>query len=232
MADHPTEYRDEREEARARLRSSVDALAYQANLQVQMQKEPLKLLGGASAVGAVVGLVVGRQFKRSKKVYVDAYSPEKHQKALIKAQKKQKGGGVGGALVATLTTMAFKTLNDKVITPKLEEMANNLLDKAGQPGHGHKPGASTSKPGVPRPLNPAPLRTGGAASFLKHPEAEATAPVPGAVSSAVSGSTESVPVISGTLPASSSLPTPVSTVEAKAKGSPIDPGEKANPNLR
>jgi len=230
MADHPTEYRDEREEARARLKASVDALAYQANMQVQMQKEPLKLLGGASAVGAVVGLVVGRQFKRSKKVYVDAYSPDKHQKGLIKAQKKQKGGGVGGALVATLTTMAFKTLNDKIITPKLEEMANNLLDKAGQPGHGHKPAPSASKPGAPRPLS-----TGGAAGFMKHPEAEATAPVPGLVSSAVGGPSSavsaSVPVSSGTL-TPSSLPTPVSTVEAKAKGSPIDPGEKANPNLR
>lgn len=158
---HQGEYRDEREEARARLKASVDVLAQQASLQMQMQKEPLKLLGGASAVGAVVGLVAGRQLKRSKKVYVDAYSPEKEQKALIKAQKKEKGkGGVGGALVATLTTLAFRALNDKVITPRLEEMANNLLDKAGQPGHrpdGHKHdvGAKTQSP-QPRPAQPVP----------------------------------------------------------------------------
>lgn len=165
---HQGEYRDEREEARARLKASVDVLAQQASLQMQMQKEPLKLLGGASAVGAVVGLVAGRQLKRSKKVYVDAYSPEKEQKALIKAQKKEKGkGGVGGALVATLTTLAFRALNDKVITPRLEEMANNLLDKAGQPGHrpdGHKHdvGAKTQSP-QPRPAQPSPQSGDGGA---------------------------------------------------------------------
>ena len=214
-------YRDEREEARARLKASVDALAHQASLQTQMQKEPLKLLGGASAVGAVVGLVMGRQFKRSKKIYVDAYSPERDQKALMKAQKKQKGGGVGGALVATLTTMAFKTLNDKVITPRLEEMANNMLDKAGQPGH--KPGlpgkgaAAAPRPPAPKTASKA-VTGGGAAAFLKHhPEAEASADtVPGQTASTVS----------------SALPTPVSRVEAKAEGSPIAEQEKANPNLR
>ena len=49
MAGEPNSLRDERDEARARLKASVDALAYRANLQTQMQKEPLKLLGGASA---------------------------------------------------------------------------------------------------------------------------------------------------------------------------------------
>ncbi|WP_216323444.1 hypothetical protein [Deinococcus aestuarii] len=127
-------YRDEREEARARLRASVDALAERTNLQVQMQKEPLKMLGGASAVGALIGVVAGRQLRRSKKIYVDATSPEKHQKALINAQKKhQGGGGVGGALVATLGTLAFKVLRDRVLQPKLEEMANTMLERAGQP---------------------------------------------------------------------------------------------------
>ena len=92
----------EREAARARLKASVDVLAERANLQVQMQKEPLKMIGGASAVGAVLGMVVGRQFRRSKKIYVDAASPIKHQKALMKAQKKQGGQSVGGALVAAL----------------------------------------------------------------------------------------------------------------------------------
>ena len=93
----------------------MDALTQQASLHAQMQKDPLKMLGGASAVGALMGIVVGRQFRRSRKIYVDAQSPAKHQKALMKAQKNQKGGGgVGGALVATLGTLAVKTLMDKI----------------------------------------------------------------------------------------------------------------------
>ncbi|MFC6660175.1 hypothetical protein [Deinococcus multiflagellatus] len=96
MAAEPKRvYITEREEARERLKASVDALTREASLQVKMQQEPLKMLGGASAVGAVLGLVVGRQFRRSRKIYVDAQSPVKHQKALVKAQQKQKGGGVG-----------------------------------------------------------------------------------------------------------------------------------------
>ncbi|WP_245872908.1 hypothetical protein [Deinococcus planocerae] len=151
-------YRNEREEARARLKASVDALAERTSLQVQMQKEPLKMLGGASAVGALLGVVAGRQLRRSKKIYVDATSPEKHQKALIKAQKKhQGGGGVGGALVATLGTLAFKVLRDRVLQPKLEEMANTMLERSGQPassggqGQGGQTRPAQSQPTQARP---------------------------------------------------------------------------------
>ncbi|CAM3399806.1 DUF3618 domain-containing protein [Deinococcus saxicola] len=132
----------EREAARERLKASLDVLAERANLQVQMQKEPVKMLGGASAVGAVLGLLIGTQFKRTKKIYVDAESPVKYQKELVKAQKSQKGGGgVGGALVATLGTLAVKTLSDRVLAPKLEQIAQNMLEKSGK----------DSKPGAPRP---------------------------------------------------------------------------------
>lgn len=232
------QYRDEREEARARLKASVDALTERANLQVQMQKEPLKMLGGASAVGTLLGIVVGRQFRRSKKIYVDAASPSKHQKALIKAQQGQKGkGGVGGALVATLGTLAFRTLNDKVIAPKLEEFANGLLDRAGQPGTGQKAGqgsgAQATRPAAKAPVTPRPVAgptagQGGAASFLKRP-APAGAQSPASLSYAqqsVDSTVAAAPAHPG------ELPTPPSVVEAKAQGTPIAPEEKANPNLR
>ena len=52
---------------------------------------------------------------------------------------------MGGALVATLGTLAIKTLTDKVINPRLEELANSMLDKAGQPVS--KP---VTKPGAPK----------------------------------------------------------------------------------
>lgn len=228
-----TEYRSsEREEARERLKASVDALAHRANLQVQMQKEPLKLLGGASAVGALLGVVVGRQFKRSKKIYVDVDSPIKHQKALVQAQQKQKGrGGVGGALVATVTTLAFKVLNDKVLTPRLEGMAQNLLERAGQDS-GPSGQRGSQKPGAARTpsrqqsgtsqASTGQVGTSGTASFLKRNQGAETgdtarAGVPGG--QAAPGTDSSVPV-------------PTSTVVAKAQGSPIDPQEKANPNIR
>lgn len=167
--------RSEREEARARLRASVDALAERANLQVQMQKEPLKMLGGASAVGALIGVVAGRQLRRSKKIYVDATSPEKQQKALIKAQKQhQGGGGVGGALVATLGTLAFKVLQDRVIKPRLEEMANGLLERAGQqPSSGGQ-----TRPAQPHQTQARPTQTRSALSRPAQPQPAGDRSVP------------------------------------------------------
>ncbi|GGS18491.1 hypothetical protein [Deinococcus knuensis] len=232
------EYLTEREEARERLKNSVDALTEQASLQVNMQKDPLKMLGGASAVGAVIGMVVGRQFKRSRKVYVDASSPAKHQKALIKAQKSQKGGGVGGALVATLGTLAFKTVMDRVITPRLEELADNLLEKSGQ-GAGNGQATRPAARSVQTPLGSA----APAVNFTKRPASPATtgpatpaSPAQGAAqaqSYAQQAPAEgSVPPALGAPAHPGVKPAPASHVEAKAVGSPIAPDEMGNPNRR
>ncbi|UBV41606.1 hypothetical protein LAJ19_08000 [Deinococcus taeanensis] len=205
------EYLTEREEARERLKASVDALAHQANLQVQLQKDPLKMLGGASAVGAVIGLVMGRQFRRTRKVYVDAQSPVKHQKALLKAQKSHKGGGVGGALVATLGTLAVKTVMDKVVTPRLEGLADQLLDKAGQPRD-------------PRAAQQPAQKPGGVGAFVR------SAPALAAPATAAQSYAQQAPAEGSSPPAAPT--TPVSTVEAKAQGSVIRPDEMINPNSR
>ncbi|GHF32542.1 hypothetical protein HNQ07_000389 [Deinococcus metalli] len=201
----------EREAAREQLRASIDALADQANLHVQMQKDPLKMLGGASAVGALLGIVVGRQFRRSRRIYVDAESPVKHQKALIKAQKSQSGGGgIGGALIATLGTLAVKTLTDRVITPRLEGFAESLLDKAGTPQTGARPATPPRPDGAPaRPAAP-------------------VVPVP-----PVSAASQTAPAASAPAPTHPGvLPHPPSVVEAKAQGSVIPPEQMANPNRR
>ena len=122
----------DRDEARARLKSSIDALADQANLQLKMQKEPLKMLGGATGVGLALGVLVGRNFRRSRKIYVDAASTKKEQKALTKAQGKSGGGSVGGAILATVATLGFKVLQERVIAPRLGEIADRLLDRSAQ----------------------------------------------------------------------------------------------------
>lgn len=131
----------DRDEARARLKSSIDALADQANLQLKMQKEPLKMLGGATGVGLALGVLVGRNFRRSRKIYVDAASTKKEQKALTKAQGKSGGGSVGGAILATVATLGFKVLQERVIAPRLGEIADRLLDRSAQ-----NSGTADSKP--------------------------------------------------------------------------------------
>ena len=122
----------DRDDARARLKSSIDALADQANMQLKMQKEPLKMLGGATGVGLALGVLVGRNFRRSRKIYVDAASTKKEQKALTKAQSKSGGGSVGGAILATVATLGFKVLQERVIAPRLGEIADRLLDRSAQ----------------------------------------------------------------------------------------------------
>ena len=122
----------ERDAARAKLKASVDTLAEKANLQVQMQKEPLKMLGGATGVGLALGVLVGRSLRRSRRIYVDAASSKKEQKALMKAQSKKSGGGIGNVLVATMVTVGFKVLRDRVITPRLTEYADKMMEKNSQ----------------------------------------------------------------------------------------------------
>ena len=221
-------YLTEQEEARERLKNSVNALTEQLSLQANMQKEPIKMLGGASAVGAVLGLLAGSQIRRTKKVYVDAGSPVKQQKALMKAQQKSQGQSVGGALVATLGTLAFKAVMDKVVTPKLEEVANGLLDKAGQGQN-----QSTSAPSV------LPARS-ATASAPAQPQAQPAAatyqPAAGVPAASIPAASIAAPVSTGG--ASSFVkpvhrgvvPLPESHVEAKAQGTPIPEAEKANPN--
>lgn len=213
------EYLTEREAARERLRASVDALTEQASLQVQMQREPLKMLGGASAVGALIGVVVGRQFRRSKKIYVDAASPVKHQKALMKAQSRQQSSqkSLGSALLATVGTLAVKTLTERVITPKLEALSNSLLDRAGtQAGNQTSPVRSA---GVSTPTSPS-LRP-----VMSEPSTPATGG--GAVQPASPASSPVKPS-----PASQVTAASTSRVEAKAQGSVIAAEELGNPNRR
>lgn len=237
MAGHDFDHLSEREAARERLKESLDVLAERANLQLQMQKEPVKMLGGASAVGAVIGLLLGTQVKRTKKIYVDAASPVKLQKALVKAQKSQKGGGVGGALVATLGTLAIKTLSDRVLTPKLEQLANNMLEKSGEAPRAAaqstggpslaKRAAPAAASGGPRPVGTASTNPGATASFLK-PASTGQAES----HSAQAGAEGSAPPVAASHDHPGVVPTPKSVVEAKAQGSAIAPEEKGNPNLR
>jgi hypothetical protein len=144
----------EREEARVRLQEAVDDLGQQASLQVRMQREPLRMLGIATGVGAVIGIVLGRSFSKTKKIYVDDTLSRKDQKAFSKAQARYKGatGGIGGAILATAGTFAFRFLQERYLAPKIAELTENLLSKAeaAQPGAGQ----TARSPKGPKPNKP------------------------------------------------------------------------------
>ncbi|WP_293914177.1 hypothetical protein [Deinococcus sp.] len=157
----------EREEARIRLQESVDQLGEQASLHARMQREPLKMLGVASGVGAVIGLLLGRSLSKTRKIYVDDTLSKKDQKAFSKAQARHKGatGGISGAILATAGTFAFRFLQERYLAPKLAELTEKLLSKAeaSQPGAGKAaskpktlkaPQTSGSEPGKPRADTP------------------------------------------------------------------------------
>ncbi|MDO4263498.1 MAG: hypothetical protein Q4C67_04800 [Deinococcus sp.] len=223
----------EKELARERLRAKVDVLTETASLKGQMQMEPLKMLGGASAVGAVLGLALGSQMKRTKKIYVDANSPAKYQKGLIKAQQKEKGGDLGGALVATLVTVGARALSNKLVRDRLQTLAEDLFAKAGQApqeGQGQsaapRTAAASAQAAVARP---APSTSSSAASnpavsrFLKQGAGQPqTASVPG-----VAAEQAQIPEASGPV---RHAEVPGSTVEALADGAPIERSEMKNPN--
>ena len=124
----------ERDEARARLKSSIDALADKVNVQLKMQQEPIRMLGGATGVGLALGVLVGRSLRRSKRIYVDAASSQKDQKSLMKAQGKKGGSGIGGAIFATVATLGFKVLQERVIAPRLGEFADRMMEQSKQSG--------------------------------------------------------------------------------------------------
>lgn len=134
QSPHFVSARSERAQMRERLSRAVNNLADQASLQVQMQKDPIKMLGGASGVGLVLGLLIGSRLRRTRRVYVNADSSKKEQKALAKAQVRaaKKGGGIGNALMGLIVTVGFKVLQDRVLTPQLEKLADNLMERADQ----------------------------------------------------------------------------------------------------
>lgn len=140
----------EREEARIRLQESVDQLGEQASLHARMQREPLKMLGVATGVGALIGVVLGRSFSKTKRIYVDDTLSKKDQKAFAKAQARHKGatGGIGGAILATAGTFAFRFLQERYLAPKLAELTENLLSRAdaAQPGAGKPKAPKAPKP--------------------------------------------------------------------------------------
>lgn len=125
---------NEREAARQRLERAVNMLGNEASLKVQMQRDPVKVIGGATGVGLVLGALVGSQLRRTRKIYVDAYSTPQQQKAFAKAQARTQGqGSVGNKLIGLAITLGFKYLQDQVITPRLEAAAHSLEQKSSAP---------------------------------------------------------------------------------------------------
>ena len=214
----------EREDARLRLQESVDELGQKASLQVQMQKEPLKMLGIATGVGAVIGIVLGRSFKKTKKIYVDDTLSKKDQKAFAKAQSQYKGpaSSIGGALIATLGTLAFKVLQDRYIVPKLEELAQNIGNPNGEP---------SSQPRKPKPSKDVVIRDFRAPAEKAHADAQGNLKVTPAQQAAgqIAYAARDVPVRDFRAPAEKAHATPQGSIlsEAPLPESKLAEAEKA-----
>ena len=97
-------------------------------------------------MGLALGVLVGRQFRRTRRIYVDAASTKKDQKALTKAQKKSGGNSIGGALLATAATLGFKILQERVLVPRLEEFADRMMSQQGTAEGGKTVTTVTAKP--------------------------------------------------------------------------------------
>lgn len=142
---------NEREAARHRLERAVNMLGDEASLKVQMQRDPVKIIGGATGVGVVLGALLGSQLRRTRKVYVDAYSPAKQQKALIGAQNRaNRQGNIGNKLMGLAITFGIKYLQEQVLTPRLEGMAGKLesrsADRSARPARPAVSEVSVSEP--------------------------------------------------------------------------------------
>lgn len=235
----------EQELARERLRAKVDVLTETVSLKAQLQREPIKMLGGASAVGAVLGLALGSQIRRTKTVYVDANSPIKYQRGLIKAQQQESGSNLGGALFATLLAAGTRALGNQLVQDRLQAVAEDLLSKAGETSGGKVTGRASTTPArsqgagtparQPSALPPRAAANPAVNRFLKPEQAASvrtdTAATETTVISAAPRSwfEDSQPAEGGVV---RHAEVPGSTVEALADGAPIQQGELRNPNER
>jgi hypothetical protein len=66
---------------------------------------------------------------------------------LLKAQSKSGGSNIGGALLATVATLGFKVLQERVIAPRLGEIADRLLEQ------GKKAGTVPSSTAADKPVD-------------------------------------------------------------------------------
>lgn len=238
----------EKDLARERLRAKVDVLAETASIKGQLQAEPLKMLGGASALGAVLGLALGSQMKRTKKIYVDANSPVKYQKALMKAQQKEQGTDLGGALVATLVTVGARALSNKLVRDRLQTLADDLLAKAGQvSADGAGAGQPARTVAAPTVAQPKPKAALAAATASARSNPAVSRFIKGADQGSQQQGTQTVQssnlqvhIVQAGAAEAQAQPEPTgpvrhaevpgSVVEALADGAPIERGELKNPN--
>ena len=217
----------EREDARMRLQESVDQLGQQASLQVQLQKEPLKMLGIATGVGAVIGIVLGRSLQKTRKIYVDDTLSKKDQKAFAKAQARHKGpgGNICGALLSTLGTLSYKIVQDRYIAPKLEELAQNLSQQA--------EGGAGKTPRAPRPSKDVVIRDFRAPAEKAHADERGNLNLTPAQQAAgeVAYAARDVPVRDFRVPAEKAHADQFGSVISDTKPADIKPGDAKTETL-
>lgn len=116
------------DDAKRHLEENLNALQESTSLHVKLQQDPLKKLGMAVGAGLVLGILIGRGTKKTRVVKV-AGGKNVEQAKEAAASK----GALSGVIITAVGGMLLKVLQEKVLAPKLEELADQLLERTKKP---------------------------------------------------------------------------------------------------
>lgn len=116
------------DEAKRHLEESLNTLQESTSLHVKLQQDPLKKIGMAVGAGLLLGVLIGRSTKKTKIVKV-AGGKNVEQAKEAAASK----GALSGVILTAVGGLVLKVLQEKVLAPKLEELADQLLERTKKP---------------------------------------------------------------------------------------------------
>lgn len=116
------------DEAKRHLEESLNTLQESTSLHVKLQQDPLKKIGMAVGAGLLLGVMIGRSTKKTKIVKV-AGGKNVEQAKEAAASK----GALSGVILTAVGGLVLKVLQEKVLAPKLEELADQLLERTKKP---------------------------------------------------------------------------------------------------
>ncbi|WP_034337349.1 DUF883 C-terminal domain-containing protein [Deinococcus misasensis] len=116
------------DEAKRHLEESLNTLQESTSLHVKLQQDPLKKIGVAVGAGLLLGVLIGRSTKKTKIVKV-AGGKNVEQAKEAAASK----GALSGVILTAVGGLVLKVLQEKVLAPKLEELADQLLERTKKP---------------------------------------------------------------------------------------------------